>query len=67
MIGILAQKGLSLFGRAAPQSSRQQPSAGRERLISLLDDLVDALEVPVLGSISSAAGMYKRNLIGFKA
>ncbi len=41
MIGILAQKGLSLFGRAAPQSSVLQPSAGRDRLISLLDTLVD--------------------------
>lgn len=36
MIGILAQKGLSLFGRAAPQ-----PTAGRDRLIDLLDLLVD--------------------------
>lgn len=36
MIGILAQKGLSLFGRSAPQ-----PLAGRDRLIGLLDLLVD--------------------------
>ena len=45
MIGILAQKGLSLFGRTAPQ-----PVPGREKLIGLLDLLVDecdreALEV----------------------
>ncbi|WP_017669634.1 hypothetical protein [Blastomonas sp. AAP53] len=36
MIGILAQKGLSLFGRAAPQ-----PVPGRDRLLDLLDTLVD--------------------------
>lgn len=39
----------------------------RNRKVRSIEDLVDALEVPVLGSISSAAGMYKRNLIGFKA
>ena len=39
----------------------------RNRRVRSIEDLVDALEVPVLGSISSAAGMYKRNLIGFKA
>ena len=36
MIGILAQKGLSLFGRTATP-----PSPEREKLIGLLDMLVD--------------------------
>lgn len=36
MIGILAQKGLGLFGR-----SIDRPSADRARLIGLLDMLVD--------------------------
>lgn len=36
MIGILAQKGLSLFGRAPAR-----PSPEREKLIGLLDMLVD--------------------------
>ena len=36
MIGLLAQKGLSLFGRAPVQ-----PSPEREKLIGLLDMLVD--------------------------
>jgi hypothetical protein len=36
MIGILAQKGLGLFNRSAAQ-----PSPDRERLIGLLDMLVD--------------------------
>lgn len=39
----------------------------RNRKVRSIEDLVDALEIPVLGSISSATGMYKRNLIGFKA
>jgi hypothetical protein len=39
MIGILAQKGLALFGRSAPQ-----PSPDRDRLIGLLDMLVDECE-----------------------
>ncbi len=68
MIGILAQKGLSLFGRAAPQSS-----AGRDRLIDLLDILVDecdreALEIDDDGLIpdryaslarEAARGLYR--------
>lgn len=36
MIGFLAQKGFGLFGRSNPQ-----PSPDRERLIGLLDMLVD--------------------------
>lgn len=36
MIGILAQKGLSLFSRGAPE-----PSPDRDRLLGLLDMLVD--------------------------
>lgn len=41
MIGILAQKGLSLFGRAPGQPSCGLSSPEREKLIGLLDMLVD--------------------------
>jgi polysaccharide biosynthesis transport protein len=37
------------------------------RRIRSTEDLVEALELPVLGAISSAAGMFKRTAIGVSA
>lgn len=37
------------------------------RRVRSTEDLVEALELPVLGSISSAAGMFKRTAIGVSA
>ena len=37
------------------------------RKIRSTEDLVEALELPVLGTISSASGMFKRNAIGVSA
>lgn len=37
------------------------------RKVRSTDDLVEALELPVLGAISSASGMFKRTAIGVRA
>ena len=37
------------------------------RRVRSTDDLVEALELPVLGTISSASGMFKRTAIGVRA
>ncbi|MDZ7891353.1 MAG: chain length determinant protein EpsF [Rhodoferax sp.] len=37
------------------------------RRVRSTDDLVEALELPVLGAISSASGMFKRTAIGVRA
>lgn len=55
MIGILAQKGLSLFGRGPVQ-----PSPERTKLIGLLDMLVDQCdrEAEMVGGGANASELY---------
>lgn len=59
MIGLLAQKGLSLFGRAPTQMSPALSSPEREKLIGLLDMLVDECEREA-ELVSSAADLPDR-------
>ncbi len=60
MIGILAQKGLSLFGRASGQPSVPVSSPERDKLLGLLDMLVDECdrEAELVSSAGEAAGRY---------
>lgn len=60
MIGILAQKGLSLFGRAAAQPLDVLTSPEREKLIGLLDMLVDQCdrEAELVGGAVGAGDRY---------
>lgn len=60
MIGLLAQKGMNLFGRANAHPTHAPSSPERDKLIDLLDMLVDQCdrEAELVSSAGEATGRY---------